>query len=109
MKTRAQSFLFVLLFAIPAAVQSVPAGTYASGADLKSELEQQPPAPMVIARVENTELTQVNLIHRTIPRNAIIHATGWEVHHITDGGVTVVTGGQVVRSTIAAARRSPGS
>ena len=99
MKRCAQSFLWVLLLAGPAAAQSVPAGTYASGADLRSELEQQPPAAMVVARVENTELTQVNLIHRTIPRNAIIHTTGWEVHHITDGSGTVVTGGQVVRST----------
>ena len=33
-----------------------------------------------------------------MPQNAIIHATGWEVHHITDGTGTVVTGGRVVRS-----------
>ena len=99
MMMRGLSFLCVLTVVTPAVTQSVPPGTYASAADLKSELEQLDPAAMVVARIENTELTRVNLIHRTIPQNAIIHATGWEVHHITDGSGTIVTGGQVVRST----------
>ena len=53
---------------------------------------------MVVARVESTDLTRVNLIHRTVPQNAIVHATGWEVHHIVDGSGTIVTGGTLVRS-----------
>ena len=40
----------------------------------------------------------MNLIHRTVPQNAIVHATGWEVHHIVDGSGTIVTGGTLVRS-----------
>jgi hypothetical protein len=58
-----------------------------------------PAGPMAVARVETIETTRVNLIHRTVPQNAIIYPTGWEVHHITDGKGTVVTGGRVVRST----------
>ena len=88
-----------MLLVSMAAAQTVAPGIYASGADLKKELTDQPAAPMVVARVDNTDLTRVNLIHRTVPQNAIIHATGWEVHHITDGTATVVTGGRVVRST----------
>jgi len=53
---------------------------------------------MVVARIESTDLTRVNLIHRTVPQNAIVHATGWEVHHIVDGSGTIVTGGTLVRS-----------
>ena len=93
----------MLVFATATAQSVVPPGTYAVGADLKAELEravaEQPSAAMVVARIETTDLTRVNLIHRTVPQNAIVHATGWEVHHITDGSGTVVTGGRVVRST----------
>ena len=54
---------------------------------------------MVVARVENTDKTRVNLIHRTVSQNAIVHLTGWEVHHIVAGTGTVVTGGRLMRST----------
>ena len=93
----------MLVFAIGAAQSVVPPGTVSAGADLQANLKKAmadaPDAPMVVARVESTDTTRVNLIHRTVPQNAIIHATGWEVHHITDGTGTVVTGGRVVRST----------
>ncbi len=93
------TLLFSLGAAQSAAQSVVPPVTYASGADLQKALTDQPEAPMVVARIENSELTRVNLIHRTIPQNAIIHATGWEVHHLTAGRATAVTGGRVERST----------
>jgi len=99
----------MLVFAIGAAQSVVPPGTVSAGADLQANLKKAmadaPDAPMVVARVESTDTTRVNLIHRTVPQNAIIHATGWEVHHITDGTGTVVTGGRVVRSTGAGGER----
>ena len=88
--------LMLVLSAV--AAQAVPPGTYASGTDLAKALTDQPGAPMVVARIETTDLTRVNLIHRTVPQNAIVHATGWEVHHIVDGSGTIVTGGTLVRS-----------
>ncbi|MDP6580977.1 MAG: hypothetical protein QF681_09995 [Vicinamibacterales bacterium] len=93
------TLLFSLGAAQAAAQTIVPPGTYASAADLQTALSEQPAGPMAVARIENTDLTRVNLIHRTIPQNAIIHATGWEVHHITAGRATAVTGGRVERST----------
>ena len=99
----------MLVFAIGTAQSVVPPGTVSAGADLQANLKKAiadaPDAPMVVARVESTATTRVNLIHRTVPQNAIIHATGWEVHHITDGTGTVVTGGRVVRSTRADGER----
>jgi len=99
----------MLVFAIGTAQSVVPPGTVSAGADLQANLKKAiadaPDAPMVVARVESTATTRVNLIHRTVPQNAIIHATGWEVHHITDGTGTVVTGGRVVRSTGAGGER----
>ncbi len=88
----------LMLVLSAAAAQAVPPGTYASGADLEKALKDQPAAPMVVARIETTDLTRVNLIHRTVPQNAIVHATGWEVHHIVDGSGTIVTGGTLIRS-----------
>ena len=44
-----------------AAAQAVPPGTYASGDDLEKALKDQPAAPMVVARIESTDLTRVNL------------------------------------------------
>ncbi|TDI20173.1 MAG: hypothetical protein E2P06_15635 [Acidobacteria bacterium] len=73
-------------------------GHLPSGDDLEKALKDQPAAPRVVARIESTDLTRVNLIHRTVPQNAIVHATGWEVHHIVDGSGTIVTGGTLVRS-----------
>ena len=95
----------LMLLVSMAAAQAVPPGTYASGADLKRTLEEQPAAPMVVARIERTDLTRVNLIHRTVPQNAIVHATGWEVHHIVGGSGTIVTGGTLVRSVDASGAR----
>ncbi len=89
----------LLGFGTAAAQSLVPPGTIVTGVDLQKALAEAPAGPMAVARIETTETTRVNLIHRTIPQNAIIHATGWEVHHITDGTGTVVTGGRVVRST----------
>ena len=89
----------MLVLGTAAAQAVVPPGTVATGADLKRVLAEAPAGPMTVARIETTDTTRVNLIHRTVPQNAIIHPTGWEVHHITDGRGTVVTGGRVVRST----------
>ena len=72
-----------LLFMFAATLaQPMPPGTHAMGEELLRTLSEQPEAPMVVARVENTDKTRVNLIRRTVPQNAIVHASGWEVHHI---------------------------
>ena len=81
------------------AAQVVSPGIHARGEELQRALSEQPEAPMVVARVENTDQTRVNLIHRTVSQNAIVHLTGWEVHHIVAGTGTVVTGGRLMRST----------
>ena len=88
-----------LLFVFAATLaQPMPPGTHALGEELLRTLSEQPEAPMVVARVENTDKTRVNLIRRTVPRNAIVHASGWEVHHIVGGSGTVVSGGRLMRS-----------
>ena len=91
------SLMFMLAFAATLA-QPMPPGTHAMGEDLLRTLSEQPEVPMVVARVENTDKTRVNLIRRSVPQNAIAHETGWEVHYIVGGSGTVVTGGRLMRS-----------
>ena len=85
------------VFAATVAQVTLP-GTHAMGEDLLRTLSEQPKAPLVVARIENTDKPRVNLIRRTVPRNAIVHETGWEVHHFVGGSGTVVTGGRLMRS-----------
>jgi mannose-6-phosphate isomerase-like protein (cupin superfamily) len=53
---------------------------------------------MGAGRVVNTEGYRINLIRRTAPAGAIVHADGHEVHHITEGAATLKTGGTVIRA-----------
>lgn len=93
-----------MLSPVGASAQSVPPGTYTSGDTLDATLDEaaaSEPQAMVVARVDNTVRTRVNLIRRTDPRNAIVHDTGWEVHHVTTGRATIVTGGRLARTSTA--------
>jgi mannose-6-phosphate isomerase-like protein (cupin superfamily) len=84
------------------AQQPAPPATYVTEAELaaatKKALEANPPPTMTSARVTMTDQYRASLIRRTAPAGAIVHADGHEIHHITDGAGTLVTGGTVIRS-----------
>ena len=73
--------------------------TYMTGAELtgqiKTGIATRP--EMATGRVANTDRYRINLIHRGAAAGAIVHAVGTEVHHITEGAATLVTGGTIVR------------
>lgn len=73
--------------------------TYTTQAELaaaiKAGAEARP--EMATARISNTDHYRVNVVHRGAAAGAIVHSVGTEVHHITDGAGTLVTGGTVVR------------
>ena len=84
--------------------QSAPAaaagsGTYQTEAALKSALKSASgdPNDMQTAAVSNTDVYRINMVHRTRPAGAIAHTVGTEVHHITEGAGTLVTGGTIVK------------
>ncbi|MFM1896170.1 MAG: hypothetical protein RLZZ385_1244 [Pseudomonadota bacterium] len=52
---------------------------------------------MAVGRFVTTDDYRINLIQRTAPAGAIIHDVGMELHYITDGAGTLVTGGVIVR------------
>jgi hypothetical protein len=96
-----------LIAAIPAAPRfaqttSAPA-TYMTDAELMATLKdaaKSAPA-MHTAPVKNADHYRINIVRRTTPQGAIAHPDGTEVHHIVDGGGTLVTGGSIVRPTTA--------
>lgn len=52
---------------------------------------------MQVGRISNTDDYRINMIHRTAAAGAIVHERGTELHYITGGSGTLVTGGVVVR------------
>jgi len=64
-------------------------------ASIKTGLATRP--EMATGRVATTDHYRINLIHRGAAAGAIVHAVGTEVHHITEGAGTLVTGGTIVR------------
>lgn len=100
-----RTLVFVTVFA-PAALGvhaqgQAPArpATYMTQAELataiKAGVATRP--QMATGRVSNTDHYRINLIYRGAPAGAIVHAVGTEVHHVTDGAGTLVTGGTILR------------
>ena len=93
---------FLLLVPTVALAQEpMPPALFTPGAEIASALaaavEERP--SMAASRIEIGEHYRINLIRRTEAAGAIVHTRGTELHYITDGAGTLVTGGVVVRPT----------
>jgi len=92
----------IMLFAFPTLViaqEPVPPALYTAGTDIASALARavgQRPG-MAASRIEVSDHYRINLIRRTEAAGAIVHRPGTELHYVTDGAGTLVTGGIVVR------------
>jgi mannose-6-phosphate isomerase-like protein (cupin superfamily) len=92
----------IVLFAFPTfavAQAPMPPALYTAGTDIASALAAaaQEGRNMAASRIEVSDHYRINLIHRTEAAGAIVHRPGTELHYVTDGGGTLVTGGIVVR------------
>lgn len=67
----------------------------AIAASMQDSLGQRP--NMGVGTIQNGEDFRINLIRRTAPAGAIVHEQGTELHYITEGAGTLVTGGVAVR------------
>ncbi|MEX0901853.1 MAG: AraC family ligand binding domain-containing protein [Pseudohongiellaceae bacterium] len=79
----------------------LPPALYVDAEDIATALAQaasERPA-MAVSTITTTEQYRINLIRRTEAAGAIIHEVGTELHYITEGAGTLVTGGTVVRPT----------
>lgn len=52
---------------------------------------------MAVSRIRITDNYRINMIHRTTAAGAIVHERGTELHYITEGAGTLVTGGVIIR------------
>jgi mannose-6-phosphate isomerase-like protein (cupin superfamily) len=52
---------------------------------------------MLSGAIANTDQYRINLVRRIKPAGALAHAGNTELHYITDGAGTIVTGGKIVR------------
>jgi len=80
-------------------------GTYKSSQELLDALKTASAntTEMVSSPVSNTDQYRVNLVHRSKPAGAIAHPGNTELHYITEGSGTIVTGGTIVRPAGSAA------
>ncbi len=92
--------LLVLLIALAAQAGSTPApATYKTATDLTATLGRSltdRSNGMGVAPVAAGPHYGINLVTRTRPAGAIAHPLGSEVHYITEGSGTFVTGGTIV-------------
>lgn len=92
----------VILIAVPTlavAQEPMAPAFYTAGTDiasaLASALAERP--SMAASRVAVGDHYRINLIRRTEAAGAIVHQRGTELHYVTEGAGTLVTGGVVVR------------
>ena len=85
--------------AVVLAQTPVPPALYTDAEDIIAELERsaaERPA-MAVSRIQLEDEYRINLIRRTAAAGAILHEVGHELHYITAGAGTLVTGGVIVR------------
>ncbi|NQV70494.1 MAG: hypothetical protein HQ498_10755 [Pseudohongiella sp.] len=92
--------LILLAFATVVSAQTpVAPALYMKAGDIALALEKaaaERPA-MAVSTITTSEEYRINLIRRTEAAGAIVHQRGTELHFITEGAGTIVTGGIVVR------------
>ena len=87
----------------PAPAPGSPA-TYKSGEELLAALQKAADrGGMTSGVVSNTDQYRINLIRRVKPGAPLAHAGNTELHYITEGAATLVTGGTIVRPAGASA------
>jgi mannose-6-phosphate isomerase-like protein (cupin superfamily) len=81
----------------PAPAPGSPA-TFRSAEELAAALQKAADrGGMTSGAIGNTDQYRVNLVRRVKPAAALAHAGNTEVHYITEGAGTLVTGGTIVR------------
>ena len=93
--------LFIVVLMLQAAARPAAPATYKTAGELDAVLRKavETTPDMATSAVANTDQYRINIVRRGRPQGAIAHPDGTEVHHIVDGGGTLVTGGSIVRPT----------
>lgn len=84
----------------PAAPAPGSPATFTSGEELLAALQKAVDrGGMTSGAVSNTDQYRINLVRRVKPAAALAHSGNTELHYITEGAGTLVTGGTIVRPT----------
>lgn len=89
----------VIVLGLAAGAQSSMAPAfYISASDIARGIEESlgDRPNMGVGAITTTDDWRINMIHRTAAANPIVHESGTEIHFITGGEGTFVTGGVVV-------------
>jgi mannose-6-phosphate isomerase-like protein (cupin superfamily) len=100
MLRRPLALLALTCLACTASAQSdVAPALYVQAADIAQALQRSAAerSGMAVGTITTTDDYRINLIRRTTPAGAISHAVGTELHYITEGAGTLVTGGTIIR------------
>lgn len=78
---------------------ALPPALYIKADDINSALEKSAGERenMAVGTINNGDDYRINLIRRTAAAGAIVHEVGAELHFITEGAGTLLTGGIIVR------------
>ena len=97
--TLGSMLFFICTLAI--AQTTVPPALYIKADDINSALQKSATERenMAVGTISNGDDYRINLIRRTAAAGAIVHEVGTELHFITEGAGTLVTGGIIVRPT----------
>ena len=78
---------------------ALPPAFYIKADDINSALEKSAGERenMAVGTINNGDDYRINLIRRTAAAGAIVHEVGTELHFITEGAGTLLTGGIIVR------------
>ncbi|HIF74375.1 MAG TPA: hypothetical protein EYG31_04700 [Porticoccaceae bacterium] len=98
-KLKLIAMIFLLGVTAATAQSSKPPAFYMQASDIASAMQQaiaERPS-MAVSRVKVADDHQIALIRRTEAAGPIIHERGTEMHFITEGAGTLLTGGVVIR------------
>ena len=98
-KTNLVGLILFAFTTVVSAQTAVAPALYMKATDIATTLERaaaERPS-MAVSTITTGEEYRINLIRRTEAAGAIVHRPGTELHYITDGAGTLVTGGIVVR------------
>jgi len=95
----ALAFALVTIGFAAIAQSPMPPATYMSAAEIAAGIERTAGdrPGMAVGRFITNDDYRINMIHRTEAAGAIVHEVGTELHYITGGAGTLVTGGVIVR------------
>ncbi|MEZ5490402.1 MAG: hypothetical protein R3F50_08795 [Gammaproteobacteria bacterium] len=97
-----KSIMIILTLFISSSLEGqspLPPGQYMSAEAIATAIQQSGDdrPGMAVGRFITTDEYRINMIHRTEAAGAIVHEVGTELHYITGGAGTLVTGGVIVR------------